>query len=182
MNNLNKKNGFTLLETLIGIAILATAITATFSAVQSGLSNSIEARDQVTAFFLGQEAIEYVRNIRDANALLGVNWLRSLAELPSDACYFGKVCIIDSAKSQSFPPQSCSGAGNCPSLRQDRTTGSATYAMFGNDPSWTQSIYNREISFQQVSTNEVLMTVTMRWSKGNSSKSLTIRESVFNWQ
>jgi type II secretory pathway pseudopilin PulG len=54
--------GFTLLETLVAVSVLMIAITATFTAAQSGLSAAIEAKDQVVAFYLAQEAVWDIRD------------------------------------------------------------------------------------------------------------------------
>jgi prepilin-type N-terminal cleavage/methylation domain-containing protein len=186
----NGKRGFTLIESLVAISVLTVAITATFSAVQSGLSSSIEARDQVASFFLAQEAVEYVRNIRDENSLYNSenpssprHWLFGLSENASDACYFGKACIIDGAKSLSFPPASCpTGPGSCPNLRQDTNSASATFGMYGNDPSWVETVFNREIELVDVvSGQEISVIVRMTWSKGTFTKTFTVEESILNW-
>lgn len=67
----NKNRGFTLLETIVAIAILSLAITGPMIISEKGIDTSIYARDQVTAFYLAQEAVEYIRNIRDTNRING---------------------------------------------------------------------------------------------------------------
>lgn len=61
--------GFTLIETLVAIFILLIAVTGPMSAAQNSLKASFLARDQVTAFYLAQDAIEYIKNHRDIAAL-----------------------------------------------------------------------------------------------------------------
>src|SRR3989338_617192 len=78
------QRGFSLVETIVAIAILTFAMVAPLSLAQRGLNASIYARDQITAFYLAQEAIEYVRNVRDTNNLEGFSggaaWLSGLEE------------------------------------------------------------------------------------------------------
>lgn len=57
--------GFTILETLVAISILVLALTAPLAIVAQALSSSYYARDQVTAYYLAQEAVEFLRNKRD---------------------------------------------------------------------------------------------------------------------
>ena len=58
MNKKNNKNsGFTLVETLVAVAILSIAILATFSAVQNGLQDSGISKERITAFWLAQEGM-----------------------------------------------------------------------------------------------------------------------------
>jgi prepilin-type N-terminal cleavage/methylation domain-containing protein len=60
-----KNKGFTLLETLIAIALLAVALGAAFGVAQKALSSSTLSKNQTTGFFMATEGLELVRNIRD---------------------------------------------------------------------------------------------------------------------
>jgi prepilin-type N-terminal cleavage/methylation domain-containing protein len=64
-----QKKGFTLIEVVIAIGILATSLTAAMSLVQRGYRATFIARDQVTAFYLAQDAIEQIRVFRNTNKL-----------------------------------------------------------------------------------------------------------------
>jgi prepilin-type N-terminal cleavage/methylation domain-containing protein len=59
------KKGFTLLETLIAIAILTVAIGAAFGVAQKSLITASNSKNQTTAFFLAAEGLELVRDVRD---------------------------------------------------------------------------------------------------------------------
>ena len=61
--------GFTLLETLVAIAVLLFVIIGPMTIAQKGVQNAYYANEQLTAIFLAQEAIEAVREFRDAEAL-----------------------------------------------------------------------------------------------------------------
>jgi prepilin-type N-terminal cleavage/methylation domain-containing protein len=73
------KEGFTLIETLVAVAILMIAIAGPLTIAEKALSASIYAKSEMTATYLAQDAIEYVKNIVDTNentkAQSGVNWL-----------------------------------------------------------------------------------------------------------
>src|SRR5258708_2821268 len=62
--------GFTLLETMVAVTLLAVAIVAPMQLTAQSLASAYYARDEVTAFYLAQEGIEAVRNVRDNNILL----------------------------------------------------------------------------------------------------------------
>lgn len=71
-------NGFTLIECLVAVTVLMIAITGPLALATTGLSYSRYAKDEITAFYLASEAIEAVKNIRDANMILpqeGKDWL-----------------------------------------------------------------------------------------------------------
>ena len=58
-------NGFTIIETLVALAILMLAIAGPLYAANRALVTAQIARDQLTASHLAQEGIEYVRMMRD---------------------------------------------------------------------------------------------------------------------
>jgi general secretion pathway protein I len=62
----SESSGFTLLEVIVAIAILAIALTSLFGSQSQSLSLAIEARFNVTAAFLVQEKIaEYEAGLRE---------------------------------------------------------------------------------------------------------------------
>jgi prepilin-type N-terminal cleavage/methylation domain-containing protein len=94
--------GFTLIETLIAIAVLSLAVTGPMTIAQKSLSSAMYARDQITAYYLAQDAIEYVRNVRDSNRLHRNNgnpatdWLTGGANgLTLSECILGSPCVIN---------------------------------------------------------------------------------------
>lgn len=183
-HNLITRSGFTLVETLVAISILSLSITATFTAVQNGIQNSTIAKDQTTAFYLAQEAMEFIKNKRDENALHSISeqpnptthWLTGLSDVTSDPCYFGKVCEIDS------PAKTITQCGvsfdSCPVLLQDSSTG-----LFGYTVGWNPTIFKREIQFRQVvADREVEVTIRMGWTSRWGNKEFKVTETLFNRQ
>lgn len=180
----NKKNnkGFTLVETLVAISVLSISILGTFTATQSGLSQSVYAKDQISANYLVQEAMEFIRNVRDENALINltstgsISWLSGLSDTDTDPCYFGKKCNIDSFKGKNFGGIYECSADNC-SLYQDTDTTNPTYGLFGDSShNWPISRFKREITLTSVSSYEIIVTVNVIWDKGN----IKVNQSLFN--
>ena len=67
--NVATSKGFTLVETLVAIAILLLVVIGPITVAQKGIKSAFYANEQVTAVFLAQEAIEAIRGLRDTNAL-----------------------------------------------------------------------------------------------------------------
>lgn len=178
MKNYNHKKAFTLVETLVAISILSLSILAGFTAVQNGIKSSLTSKNQITSFYLAQEVMEYVKNIRDENALDFINggtrtWLTGLSAQASDPCYFGKTCYIDSPLKTAT---ACSGVNTtCPNLRMDQTS-----KLWGYTAGWTQTNFKRAISFQSVSADEVAITVWISWTEGLNTKTFQVTKSLFN--
>ncbi|TSC70376.1 MAG: Uncharacterized protein CEO12_400 [Parcubacteria group bacterium Gr01-1014_46] len=177
--------GFTIVETLVAISILTLSILAGFTAVQNSLRSSISAKDQIVAFYLTQEAMEYIKNIRDQNALNFLNgdtsytWLTGLSESSTAPCWHGgggpaKSCIIDVTASPPNDIVNCTGT--CPQLRRDPVTG-----LMGYNSGWTLTNFSRYVQFQNVvDGEEVRVIITISWIQGATTKTFQVTESLFN--
>ena len=170
-----KNTGFTIVESLVAIAILVFIIIGASSAIQTGISSYIFSKDQIIAFYLAQEGFEQIRNTRDENSLKNQHWLTGLALDTSDPCFFGNACIVDPVNTNT--PTRCSSVGNCPVLRQNATTG-----FFGYDSLWPATIFRREIVLTQINSEEISIQVTVNWSKGIVNRQFKARENILNWQ
>jgi prepilin-type N-terminal cleavage/methylation domain-containing protein len=74
MNKIIKKNGFTLPEVLISLAVLTMVIVAATNLVVSIVRTNTDNINTLIAYGLAQEGIEGFRNIRDSNWLLGAGF------------------------------------------------------------------------------------------------------------
>ena len=175
-----KQGGFTLVETLVAISILLISIVGPLTIASKGLLSARFARDQITAFYLAQEATELIRNKRDNNAIAGVSWTTGF----SQCIGAGKSCIVDATKDVQNTSQVL-GVGsiiacqvNCPELRY------GTDNLYGYVPSYSASKFTRTISMLMANgiSTEILMTVTISWSNGPISKTFSIQENLNDWQ
>ncbi|OHA93501.1 MAG: hypothetical protein A3E02_01275 [Candidatus Zambryskibacteria bacterium RIFCSPHIGHO2_12_FULL_38_34] len=178
-----KRAGFTVLESIVAIAILSLSISGAFSAVQQSLSEYIITRDETRAFYLAQEAIEVIRNKRDNNQLNRIanpaspnTWLYGITQNASDPCYFGRVCRVDAV----FTPPSltyCNSSswGNCSYLKQNQST-----FMYGYTTGNTTT-FKREVQIESITADEIAVIVRISWNKGPISKNFMIKTFLFNW-
>ncbi len=72
---INNTAGFTLTEVLIGMMILTVAIVSATSILIGMMGTNQNIVNTQKAFYLAQEGVEAVRNIRDTNWLNNVDWL-----------------------------------------------------------------------------------------------------------
>lgn len=185
--------GFTLVETLVAISVLMVALTAVFAVAQSGLSSTIAVKDRITAFFLAQEALEAVRNLKDSNLLAQYTtedpdnpyWLNQIAD-PANACSGanpGGVSFVDYSL-QGIQPfiglgdGLCSG-GECQPLKLASTTGLLQHTT-GNPSRFTRTIAIQEIcSVGVANQKEAKVTVGITWP--GHPNGLVVTDNITNW-
>ncbi len=159
--------GFTLLETLVAVAVLLMALLGPFSIAQQALKNAYYARDQVTAFYLAQEGVEFVRAIRDQNYLSGAEWLTGI-----DACS-GVPCIVDFPNfTYTVCPQ-----GVCPPVKVSQIGGLYNHVT-GTDSPFTRSVI---LTPSASNPDQMVVSVTVSWRSSGVSRVFTIEERLFNW-
>lgn len=174
----NKVRGFTLIETLVAILILVTAITGPLTLAYKGFAAATVARDQITAFYLAQDALEYIRFARDTNRLSGGDWMTGVGGTASvvdlSNCRSSNNCYFDAAGLFPTTVQLCSGA--CPFMKFDPTAGTYQYTN-GNT-----TTYRRTVNIITVNANEVIASTTVTWQSVNGvNRSATLFEGLTNW-
>ncbi len=182
---LKNNTGFTLVETMVAISILSLAITAPMVIAQKGIGSAIYSRDQITASYLAQEAVEYVRNVRDSNRISHASWLSGLA-----SCTGGQVCTIDAHYTNPAATGAITvcPAGVCPllSINTSATTNKGLYGYDADTTQWRPTIFKRSVSINttgDASGKEALVSVTVTWTTNLFApvKTFTIREYIFNF-
>ncbi len=163
--SVSKQRGFTLVESLVAITIVLIAVVGPLTVISKTLSFSRFARSEITAFYLAQDAIEFVRNKRDNNAIAGNGWLSGLSACSSGAC------LVDSVAGSVL---SC-GASCSPLM----LSASGIYGYSTGE----QTDFVREVEIDEVSENrEATIRVTVRWNQGMFPRSFSVREYIYNWE
>lgn len=172
----NGDAGFTLIETLVAIAVLVFALIGPMALVQRSLNSASYTREQITGFFLAQDAMELFTNIRDndtKNGTSGFTYARN-------ACIGTYGCIIDTTVAPNATPSNvvATCSSTCAPLRKD-----ASGAFYGYGSSWTPSEYTRTIKVTQPNGNpdENLIEVIVSWTTRTGSRSLTISRIMYDF-
>jgi len=160
--------GFTLIETLVAISILLLSISAPLTIASKGLASSFFARDQITAFYLAQDAVEYIRNTRDNNFLSGAGWIDGLPDTS------GALFTVDTTDGV----MALCPLEGCEALDYNNTTGFYSH----NDSGGSTSIFTRSVSVQTIDVHEAIVSVTVSWSAGTFSRSFSVKENILDWQ
>jgi prepilin-type N-terminal cleavage/methylation domain-containing protein len=177
---INKKiknnNGFTLVETMVAVFILTISITTFMGVVANGLFTSRYARDEITANYLIQEVIDYIRNDRDTNILLGTttwdNFLNryNLCTASGNGCYIN---VSDGTGQKACPDQYCSMYYN------ENATSGPYYSYSGT----TKSKFKRKIVVEENISNpdQMDIEVTVSWLRGSKTVSKSLNTTLMKW-
>ncbi len=179
--------GFTLVETLIAVLLLATAVAGPLTIASKGLSTALVAKDQIVAFFLAQDAVEFVRFARDTNQLRGAaNWLSGVGGTPAGIdlsnCLDAFGCYFDSTMQNPSTVELCND--NC----EPPFNGGAPKFLWNNNGYYsyntaagTKTLFSRKVTMTAISATEIRLEVKVYWYDGRD-RSVTVRENIFDWQ
>mgnify|MGYP001569850111 CR=1 FL=1 len=171
-----RARGFTLIETLVAVLLLATSIAGPLTIASKGLSGALIARDQMIAFYLAQDAVEYVRFVRDSNKLSSTAWLTGL----TPACTGASGCYIDPTAGT---VTACSGT--CPLINKHSPSAGVAYFSYTLG-SVTPQQFRRTITLATPATGETteeILTVAVSWrAQSGVTRTISVRENIFDWQ
>ncbi|MBI4065655.1 prepilin-type N-terminal cleavage/methylation domain-containing protein [Candidatus Kaiserbacteria bacterium] len=180
MTKYHFSRGFTLIETMVAVTILAFAVAGPLYTANRVVVAAQTARSQLTASYLAQEGIEYVRSVRDNEYLSayragGTNvsstaWNNFLNAITTSC---GTSCQFDPTNNSLT---ACSGSG-CSALwlssanvyTQKQTSGVATP-------------FTRTIQAVAITANDEKITSTVSWNFHGTPYSVTINTHITPWQ
>ena len=169
--------GFTLVETLVAISIFTISILAIMSVLGKGMSDTNYAKKQMTATYLAQEGIEYIRNMRDTFVLSNTNsangWNDFLNKISS--CSLGIVCGFNSTVSYIDPGSIflCTDMSLCKLYLEN-----GNYSI---NSTGTDSGFIRTISLVAISNDEIKINSTVSWQQGSGNYNVSFSENLYNW-
>lgn len=182
------------METLVAISLLLLAITGPMVFAQNGLRAAFQSRDQVTAFYLAQDAIEFIKNRRDHNILEKEpdQWLDSFAECESNGGREGGCTFDTSAPDGYIEPCSFTALevgclGEDPEGTDDvpLKINSEGVIGFGDTSASPNSIFARTVYVDPTEgvAEEARVTVIVRWRSHENlgTREIEMVEYVRNW-
>jgi prepilin-type N-terminal cleavage/methylation domain-containing protein len=170
--NKSASAGFTLIETLVAIAVLMIAIAGPLSIAYKALAASLYARDQSIASFLAQEEMEILKNIRQ-NLVSSTGSFASSDLITCD--YNGNICDISIS-------EYLSGANYID--KYNSPTASSLY--FSSNKGYTHDINDRKTLFSRYffltnkGADDYQATVVVSWNEGAVSNEVRIISELVN--
>lgn len=167
--------GFTLVETLVAITVIMTAIAGPLYAMQQTLKMSQSSRDQLIASSLAQEGVEFVRAVRDNNYLYTIatgqerSWLFGVDGTGSSTNCITANCVVD-------PTQNTVSRSVTPLYLS--TTGLYNQAGSGAVTPFTRTVRITRIGG---SMTEVSVVVQVSWQDRGTAQNVTITDYLHDW-
>lgn len=177
----NNNGGFTLIETIVAIFILVLAVTGPMSAAQNSLKASFLARDQVVAFYLAQDVIEYLKNYKDENMIDNLD-RNTRVIIPNNILSKcdSKPCNVDTLNNNPAEPDNIK---TCTAYGCDPLFFNSTNKTYSAKSGGTASKFTRETLIEEIVLNEEYsVTVTVKWKPNFfTPREIVVQENLYNW-
>ena len=188
-----KTSGFTLVESLIAVTIIAFSIAGPLYSASRSLVAAQSAQDKLIATYLAQEGVEYVREMRD-DAYLGAYqaggptvstdaWNTFLSG-PGDASVSQcrvSTCKLDPVQAMGTSLTQCAGA-NCGPLYR-RNDGVYTLQVGGNIRTpFTRTLQVINVPLAAANPTEVRVVSRVSWDFHGLAQSVTVVDHLMPWQ
>lgn len=173
--NNTANSGFTIIETLVAIAILMISIAGPLTIAQKGLTASVYAKDQIVASFLAQDAMEFIKNEKSNASGSFTTWLNSL-----DRCFYDSgdqnntQCAVDTFKTKTIYNEPCSEQSCLLNIQPDGTYGVPSNA------NTIPSRFDRRFYFDNITSNSAELFVVVSWNSGTIYNSVRLKNQLFD--
>lgn len=184
-----RQAGFTLVETLVAVAIFSVSIAAMISVVARGVASTTAAKSRIVANYLAQEGIEYMRHMRnkysEANGA-SFTWNDFVAKVvpcdqqqnPTNKCALADPAVLDPVE-ELIP---CLDTDRC----NDRPIyfDSAGYYVQSSVSAGQATPFRRYIvvTLDPLYPHEVRIQSSVVWSEKNGvDKNITLTETLTDW-
>lgn len=188
----NIKIGFTLIETMVAISILALSIAGPLYTAGRALVATESSRDQITASYLAQEGVEYIRAMRDdaylaerriggqnVSSISWDNFTKSTKNTSILRCSTAP-CTVDPFKSM--------GTGNGLSLEQcigkcaPLFLSNGRYTQQSGIAGAVRTPFTRSVKITAISFNEESVVSTVSWKFHNTPYTTSVVVHLTKWQ
>ena len=202
MNRQHHRSGFSLVETLVAVALIFAAMAGPVTLIAHLLFSASFSRNDLVAHTLAQEAIELVRAVRDNNKMCQsfgnpILWYRNPADGVALDGYYemdatGSVDITCGIATINTPSPIRRTLSTCDRMLNLSSSGVYTYGA-GTPTGFTRCVQicvpprvggcsdtgpDGDIS----ATDQMEIVSTVSWSERGFQKTITLNDRLYNWE
>lgn len=194
MKRTDVRRGFTMIETLVAVFILMLSITGPLYFVSQSLQSAYYARDQVTAFYLTQESVELIKNIRDTNALTATcdeaqYWLSCNDHTVDDltACTGTYGCVVGLTATKDVYVAGCSNDADSDCVLRQNTGSNDLEFSYSGGSGWAPARFQKRVYIEikndppYAGGSEAEVVVRVNWRSGTIDRDFVVRQNITNW-
>jgi len=171
-----KKDGFTLVETLVAVAILMIAIAGPLTIANQALTAALGSRNAMIATYLAQDGMESIKNIKDNNVSSGTTWLDRIT--CSGICSTPHASNLAADVGWDIESTVCDSINNCLMYTNDSKS---AYFYNGNPVNGDHATpFTRSYSIKTFGSNEAVVIVSVLWTDGSVPNAVTLQELITN--
>lgn len=192
-----KNRGFTIIETLVAVALLMISIAGPMVVANQALTAAVNSRNSFIATNLAQEGMEYLKNIKDNNVISGsATWLTGIdnanAAATTNLAAGSGTCVRSNSSSQyecttpdpahsTVPTTNCTASCSAFGKLYLDTTGYQTTST-GTTTPFTRYFYITPVPLASggFDPNQAVFTVAVSWYQGQVSNQITVQELMTN--
>ena len=204
MNKNAVKKGFTLIEILIAVSVLAVTLTAMASRVVVTIRVNAANMNSLQAYYLAQQGVEGMRNLRDSNWMQNYSWNNGFE---CDELEMVKYYTIDEDDSvnalridfdmDALPDYVADAFGSSPDFPWDlavtltdspsnilyKVSDEGGYVKFMHDSNGEETVFSRyiEVSYDDCDIESAEISAVVSWNERGSEKSLVLSTFLTNW-
>jgi prepilin-type N-terminal cleavage/methylation domain-containing protein len=183
---IKSSRAFTLIETLVAIAILMISVSGPLAIASKSLTAALYAKDQSTASFLAQEEMEIIKGLKD-NYGGSTNWLNGTGSFDMAGCTSGAYCGLSiSSGGYNFKSTPCPSTdlSRCKLYTDSNYVNNASYYVYssGNPTIFTRYFYLSGVpsNFCNSGSTECQATVVVSWNEGTVPNAVTLSSEITN--
>jgi type II secretory pathway pseudopilin PulG len=163
-----KNKGFSLMEIIIAIGVIITALVGSVALISYSISSTRLSRSRITAQGLAQEGLEIVRNIRDNNWLAfkrkASDWRDGLLEGNWRVEYDKLQLLPDASSTLMLDP-----------------SGFYFYQDQGIRTGSVVTPFQRRVGIEYIGDNQIKATSEIIWQEYGRNNSLKVETRLYNW-
>ena len=168
----SSQRGFTIIESLVALAILSLALTPMLVVVTMSSRIATSVKNNLVAALLAQEGIEVIRAIRDTNWLNGQLFYTGLNEDAETGTT--KDGLVQYNTTGSLLPYNADAK-----LYLDNVSGIYSY---DSSPSSSPTIFTRKMSVTKISDAELKIVSEVTWNEPPRLKIISVESHLFDWK